>query len=262
MYGHSPMHRLSHQTYSLLTLIFCLLHTSSVHAQRPAPPSTQRDVSWRQLPANFLHDQKEIWLFPVKLAKGHHLAPTIAVVGITAGLIAADPHIAPYFRRTANFEDFNEIFSGRNTSILMAAVPSGLYGTGLLRKSTYSQKTALFAGEAVLDVTVLEIIMKTVTHRARPSDIPPNGDFSDTFFQRQRLAASSFPSGHTIDAFAIATVLSRRYPTHHWVPWLAYGAAGVIGFSRITLQSHFPSDVFVGAALGYSVSRFVVLRGQ
>jgi membrane-associated phospholipid phosphatase len=161
-----------------------------------------------------------------------------------------------------NFEDFNEIFSGRNTSILMAVVPGGLYGVGLARKSAYSQKTALFSGEAVLDVTVLQVVMKIVTHRSRPSDIAPTGDFSDTFFQRRRLAASSFPSGHTLDAFAIATVLSRRYPTHHWVPWLAYGAAGIIGFSRITLQSHFPSDVFVGAALGYSVSRYVVLGGQ
>jgi membrane-associated phospholipid phosphatase len=38
--------------------------------------------------------------------------------------------------------------------------------------------------------------------------------------------------------------------------------AGTIGFSRITLQAHFPADVFLGAALGYSISRFVVLRGQ
>jgi len=38
--------------------------------------------------------------------------------------------------------------------------------------------------------------------------------------------------------------------------------AGVIGFSRITLQSHFPADVFVGAVLGYSISRFDVLRGM
>jgi hypothetical protein len=38
--------------------------------------------------------------------------------------------------------------------------------------------------------------------------------------------------------------------------------AGTIGFSRITLQAHFPAEVFLGAALGYSISRFAVLRGQ
>jgi len=38
--------------------------------------------------------------------------------------------------------------------------------------------------------------------------------------------------------------------------------AGAIAFSRMTLQSHFLSDDFVGAAVGYAVGRYVVLRGQ
>jgi membrane-associated phospholipid phosphatase len=44
------------------------------------------------------------------------------------------------------------------------------------------------------------------------------------------------------------------------VPWVAYGIAGAIGFSRVSGQAHFPSDVFLGAALGSSISRYVVLR--
>jgi membrane-associated phospholipid phosphatase len=36
--------------------------------------------------------------------------------------------------------------------------------------------------------------------------------------------------------------------------------AALVGFSRLTLSAHFASDVFVGAALGYSVSRFAVLQ--
>ena len=47
---------------------------------------------------------------------------------------------------------------------------------------------------------------------------------------------------------------------HRWVPYVAYGAAALVGFSRMTLSAHFPSDVFMGAALGYSISRFTVLR--
>jgi membrane-associated phospholipid phosphatase len=68
------------------------------------------------------------------------------------------------------------------------------------------------------------------------------------------------PSGHTIAAFSIATVFARRYGNHRWVPFVAYGLAGVVGFSRMTLSAHFASDVFMGAALGYSISRFAVLR--
>src|SRR5579859_1175959 len=72
----------------------------------------QRDVSWRLLPTNFLDDQRAMWLFPVQLAHGHHWLPTISIIGITGGLIVADPHDAPYFRRTSNFQQFNNAFSG------------------------------------------------------------------------------------------------------------------------------------------------------
>src|SRR5260221_1225329 len=43
------------------------------------------DVSWKNLPARILHDQKDIWLFPLQLAKGHYWIPSLAVAGGTAG---------------------------------------------------------------------------------------------------------------------------------------------------------------------------------
>jgi membrane-associated phospholipid phosphatase len=71
---------------------------------------------------------------------------------------------------------------------------------------------------------------------------------------------NSFPSGHAITAFSIATIFADRYSRHRWVPWVAYGLAATVGFSRITTQAHFTSDVFVGAVLGYSISHYVVLQ--
>jgi hypothetical protein len=53
----------------------------------------EREVSWRSIPNDFLHDQKGIWLFPTQLAKGRHWVPTLAIVGGTAVLLVADPHI-------------------------------------------------------------------------------------------------------------------------------------------------------------------------
>src|ERR1700737_154336 len=49
-----------------------------------SPTGAERDVSWRTLPRNFLQDQRDIWLFPVQLAKGRHWLPTLAVTGVTA----------------------------------------------------------------------------------------------------------------------------------------------------------------------------------
>ena len=219
-------------------------------------------MSWLRLPSNILHDQKKIASFPVSVAHGHHLLPTFAVVGITAGLIAADPSDTPYFRRTATFQGFNRDFSGRNTGLAIALAPTSLYAIGFLRKDSYEQKTGLLAGEAAADSLILSTVLKVSTLRLRPSDIPPQGDFSDSFYlRRSSITSGSFPSGHTIAAFSVATIFAERYSKHRWVPWVAYATAATIGFSRITLQAHFPSDVFLGAALGYSVSRFAVLGG-
>ncbi len=231
--------------------------------QKPQAAEAEREVSWRTLPRNFLQDQKDIWLFPVQLGKGRHWVPTIAVTGVTAALIAADPRDTPYFRRTQQFEGFNDVFSGRNTSLGMAIVPAAFLVVGHFRRDSYAEHTALLAGEAYADSAIVDIVMKVSTRRLRPSDIAPNGNFSDTFFSSHKNfsgTSTSFPSGHAAAAFSIATVFAHRYRQHRWVPWVAYGAAGAISFSRVTTQAHFPSDVFLGAALGFTISEFAVLR--
>jgi membrane-associated phospholipid phosphatase len=238
--------------------------TTPAGAAKPdTPKAKDRDVSWRTLPQNFLQDQKEIWLFPTQLAKGRHWLPVVGVTGATAILIAADGHDTPYFRRTRSFEGFNDAFSGRITGAGIALVPVVFLVGGHFRKDSYAEKTALLAGEAYANGAIMEIALKMTTRRLRPSDIPTGGNFSDTFFDSHKSVLgnnSSFPSGHTTAAFAVATVFAHRYRRHRWVPWVAYGAATAVGFSRVTLQSHFPSDVFLGAALGFSISKFVVLR--
>ncbi len=231
--------------------------------QERQPIEVGREISWRTMPRNFAQDQKDIWLFPVQLGNGRHWVPTIAVTGVTGALIAADPHDTPYFRRTQRFEGFNDIFSGRNTSLGMAIVPAAFLVVGHFRHDSYAEHTALLAGEAYADSAIVDIVMKVSTRRLRPSDIAPNGNFSDTFFSSHKNfsgTSTSFPSGHAAAAFSIATVFAHRYRQHRWVPWVAYGAAGAISFSRVTTQAHFPSDVFLGAALGFTITKFTVLR--
>jgi membrane-associated phospholipid phosphatase len=235
--------------------------------QTPAAPaaasSAEPEVSWRKLPANLLHDQKEIWLFPTQVARGRHWLPTALVVGGTAALIATDPQTMAKFRRTDNFHDYNRIFSGRSTGATVAAVPAAFYVIGLIRKNSYDQSTALYAGEAVANDFALMVALKAITHRARPNEIEPTGKYSDTFFASKNSLigkGTSFPSGHAMMSFSVATVFARRYRQHRWVPYVAYGLAAAFSFSRVTNGTHFPSDVFLGAALGYSIARFDVLR--
>ena len=221
-------------------------------------------MSWRSLPKDFLHDQKAIWLlFPAQLAKGHHWLPTLAIAGGTAGLIVADPHAMPYFRsHSRNLDDVNDTFDAPITSAEVIALPASLMVAGYARHDSYQVGTALLAGEAYADSAIVDLAVKAITRRRRPSDVPPGAAFNDTFFSggKSPFKGSSFPSGHAAGAFAVATVVATRYHTHRWVPWAVYGFASAVSFSRVTSSAHFPSDVFLGAALGYTITRYQVLR--
>lgn len=222
------------------------------------------EVTWRTLPKKFLLDQKDMWLFPGELAKGRHWLPTILLVGGTAVLITQDPTMERAVRKSGAFGTFNGVLSSAHTDAIMAGVPAAWYIGSLLTKNKYGQSTALLAGEAVANDAVLMLALKAATWRARPSQFPPNGPYNNTFWNAHNSffgEGTSFPSGHAMMSFSIATVFSRRYPKHKWVPILAYTVASAITFSRITTASHFPSDAFLGAGLGFVVARFNVLHG-
>jgi membrane-associated PAP2 superfamily phosphatase len=222
-----------------------------------------REVTWRSLPNDFLRDQKDIWTFPVQLAKGHHWLPTLSITGVTAGLIVADPHVMPYFQDHAkNLDRLNDTFDPTITTAEIIAIPTSLLITGYARHDSYQVGTAILAGEAYGDSAIVDLAVKAITRRKRPSDVPPGGSFSNTFFNggKSPFKGSAFPSGHAAGAFSVATVIASRYHNHRWVPWVMYGMATAISFSRVTTSAHFPSDVFMGAALGYTITRYEVLK--
>lgn len=68
--------------------------------------------------------------------------------------------------------------------------------------------------------------------------------------------SASFPSSHAVNTFAAATLFSLFY--RRWVPWVAYGLAGVVSYSRIYLGLHYPSDVLGGAVIGIACAAMVV----
>ncbi|HEY6489284.1 MAG: phosphatase PAP2 family protein [Terracidiphilus sp.] len=224
----------------------------------------QREATWRSMPGDFLHDQRALWTFPIKVAKGHHLLPVAIVVGGTVGLIYADPHVMPYFRNhQKNWDDVNDVFDPLISTGEVIALPAGLLAAGYIRHDDREVNTALLATEAYGDSVVINLAMKAVTRRERPSDIPPNGNYEDTFFNGNKspLKGSSFPSGHATAVWSVATVVAERYRHRGkpWVPVLAYTLATAISFSRITEAAHFPSDVWLGASLGYTIAKYQTL---
>ncbi len=226
-------------------------------------PTVERLVSWKLLLPNIASDQERIWTSPARLVQGQNWIPTAAVLGTTAGLMTLDPTEAGYFRNTSTFQRFNNIFSGNATAVGIILAPVSLYAAGRIRRDSKMQQTALLAGEAVADAAIVTTVFKDATERVRPAGFPAQGNLYDSWFENRGSflrGNGSFPSGHTIAAFSVATVVARRYGNHRWIPYVAYGAAALVGFSRLSLSAHFLSDVFIGGALGYSISRLTVLR--
>lgn len=90
----------------------------------------------------------------------------------------------------------------------------------------------------------LSYALKVGIARKRPFVSYPND-----ITQRTHVGPLSFPSGHTTAAFATATALSLSTKKWQWaVP--AYAYAGLVGYSRMRLGVHYPSDVLAGALIG------------
>jgi hypothetical protein len=255
-------------------VLACIFGSAAVLAQEPAllapqpaespivqaePPETV--LSPVEVVKDVLQDQKRVFTFPWRAAQGKHWEPVLAISLVTLGLVALDPYTEPYFHDRSFSTYKTGVLRGRNSSIAIMGTPAAFYLIGLARHSAHSQNTALLAAEAIADSQILSFAIKQAVGRLTPSQIPPDGNFRDTWFKYKGSVSNggSFPSGHAASAFAVATVIAVRYRQHRWVPWVAYGAAAFIALSRLPDQAHFPSDLFFGSALGYSVSRFVVL---
>ena len=93
--------------------------------------------------------------------------------------------------------------------------------------------------------------LKYAVERSRPS----KGTGAYGF--RPFSGSGSFPSGHTTEAFAVATVISEHYESL-WVRLTSYGLATAVGYARMNSDAHWASDVLAGAAIGTFVGQVVV----
>lgn len=154
-----------------------------------------------------------------------------------------------------------DAIAGGFTRLGNGAAAAGLLGaTYLVSRWTGHDRlaeTSSLSAESLLDAGIWITVLKGTFARVRP-----NGTQGGTFFQYGRPHADSFPSGHAMGAFALASVFAEQYRDKRWVGWCAYGTATLIGTSRVALGRHFPADVLVGGLLGTSIGRGVVARAR
>jgi len=218
--------------------------TSPVPAPSPSPtPSLEHEFF-----KNILHDQKAIWTAPFHLERSDAKWMIPAGVGwmalVTTDRITGD-EIGEANRQVAlsrHISDAGSIYS-------VAAAAGTFYLVGRWKNNYRARETGLLSAEAAIDAIIVEGALKGITQRARPLDGVDRSEFFD--------GGSSFPSGHSTQTWAVATVIAHEYKDRPAVQIAAYGIATAVSIARFTGHKHYLSDVLAGSALGWGIGRYV-----
>jgi membrane-associated phospholipid phosphatase len=130
-----------------------------------------------------------------------------------------------------------------SAAFIAFGIPVLLFLVGLISKNCFLRNSSYYLAVTTLSAAIVSTIIKRSYDRLRPYEVY-------SFIEKLTDGGkSSFPSGHTSDAFAIATSLSIIFPKWYViVP--AYIWAIAVGYSRMHLGVHYPTDVLAGAMVG------------
>lgn len=149
---------------------------------------------------------------------------------------------------TQTVADVGNLFGGPG----FLPIAAGSYFLGVYFKDNRLKQVGLFiVGSSIAQGIVTEGVKRTFG-RERPI----KGDGPYSFFNPGN---KSFYSGHTAEAFTIATVISEMYKDDYpVVPWVAYGFATITAYARMHDQAHWASDVIIGAVAGHLITKLAM----
>jgi hypothetical protein len=217
---------------------------ASAMPDAPEPNDTQNKVTG--LPRAFLHDQIGMWTSPAKV-RFSDATWLVPLGGFAAALFATDSDVSRHLSNTPNTLNQYRHFSDYG-AYSMGAGAAGLYALGLITNNEHQRETGFLSGESAIDALIAVEAIKYAAGRQRPLQSPGTGQFWKS--------GTSFPSEHSAGAWAIAGMVAHEYPSP-FMKVLSYGLATAVSATRITSKQHFPSDVLIGAAIGYLTSEYV-----
>ena len=248
-------HRRSICLLHLLLTLLVLASWSRVQAQTPLPgpspatsPPQKTPTLEREFFRNILRDQKAIWTSPLHL-RSRDARWLVPLGAGTAALIATDQQTGDEVAESDRLLNASRIVSYAGASYGTGAIAAGFYLFGRAKHDYRARETGILGAEALIDSTIVVTSIKTITQRTRPTGGRSRSDFFD--------GGSSFPSGHSIQAWTLATIIAHEYHDHVAVQIAAYGIASAVSVARFTGRNHYLSDVLVGSLMGYGIGRYV-----
>jgi membrane-associated phospholipid phosphatase len=251
------------KTFALLAVLaapaFCQDDTAI--EVKPATPVIQNKDLWertgwmhpfRRMPRFVLKDQAAIWRSPVHTARSD-IRWWVIFGGATAAFIATDHWTAqqlPNSRSQVSVSNWGSRFGSAYSLIPLSA---GFYFIGSARHDERFRETGLIVFETLIDANIVGEGIKLIANRARPTERDGKGHFLDSPDGRLN---SSFPSGHAMNTWALASVIAHEYPKP-LVKVVAYGLASTVVIARVGARRHFPGDVVAGGALGWFMGDYI-----
>jgi len=216
-----------------------------------------------------IQDQGKILSSPFRM-KGKDFLLWGSVALVTGVLIVKDEAI---YREIKKFQEKNEWVDDVSPKVTQLGlgewnlgITGAFYLGGLLFKDKKAIETARLTLMTFIHTGIVVQLGKHLAGRQRPSWDNGKDHWAGPagFFKRYKEGEIShydaFPSGHTITIFGTATVVAEMYKKTIWVPVLSYSLATMCGLSRVTEDTHWLSDVFLGAVLGYAIGKYVVKK--
>jgi membrane-associated phospholipid phosphatase len=243
--------RRSHCLFSMTLLAVVLSAGFAVHAQTPAastPTSSPTPSLEKEFFKNILRDQKAIWTAPFRLHREDAKWMVPSGMGVMA-LITTDRITGDEMAKFDRQVTASRIVSYAGSTYGLGAVAATFYLVGRKTNDARAKETGLLSAEALVDSLVVTSALKEITQRARPLTGRDRSEFFD--------GGRSFPSGHSMQAWSVATVIANEYHDRPIVQVAAYGIAAAVSISRFTGRNHYLSDVLVGSALGYGIGGYV-----
>ena len=231
-----------------------------------AAPPVSGEFSFRSISRDFLKDAGQIWSYPVHI-RTRDILPIAGLAALTGFLIGNDEAI---HRGFMNYRDthawvraVSPVVTRMGTLGAWGTVAAFL-GVGMISGDKKSTETAVLTTSAMAQSGILITFLKGMFGRQRPfwADGVDHWSGPVGFFKRfgsgQSGRYDSFPGGHSITAFSLATVVAMQYRKSGWVPIVAYTVATGVALSRVTENKHWLSDSLVGSVLGHVIGRLVV----
>lgn len=200
---------------------------------------------------------------PARISRGSSYY-VLGGLGVGAALYSFDGqirHIASK-NRTAGLDDVSKQAEKLGNGGYDLAIAGALAGAGALFRDEKLKDTSLLAIESFLAANAVGTVVKYTAGRSRPYAGNGKRTFKPYAF---KSSATSFPSGHTVSAFAVASAFAAGYE-NVWVGIASYGMASAAALQRVYADKHWASDVFAGAVLGTAAGRAALAsvkdRGQ